>query len=140
MKPVAIVQKQGSKWSQLVLTTLQPSCNCNVAMIATHSIVMLQLHTWKIKFIKYSLHGSRFVKHIFSNNLMQIDLKSELRFKRYCIFLSKSIKYSLHAVSWWVAGLSCGWLASPAEGLCICYSKCTYIYIKSYESIKVKND
>ena len=72
---------------------------------------------------------------------MQIDLKSMLRFKRYCIFLSKSIKDSLHAASWWVAGLSCGWLASLAEGLCICYSKytllhfslvsrvCVYIYI-----------
>ena len=46
---------------------------------------------------------------------MQTDLKSELRFKRYCIFLSKSIKDSLHAAFWWVAGLSCGWLASPAD-------------------------
>ena len=29
----------------------------------------------------------------------------------------------MHA-SWWVAGLSCSWLARSAQGLCICYSKC----------------
>jgi hypothetical protein len=34
-------------------------------MMATHSTVKLQLHTWKKKFVKYSLHGSHFVKHIF---------------------------------------------------------------------------
>ena len=38
------------------------------------------------KLLKYIVHGSHFVQYIFSNNMLQMDLKSHLRFKRYHIF------------------------------------------------------
>ena len=70
---------------------------------------------FKKNFVKYSLHGSRFVKHIFFNNLVQTDLKSNLSFMRYRIFLFQ-IKKRFPACmlpSWWV-NLWCGitWLVA----------------------------
>ena len=69
-----------------MLLRLQPRCNYVVVVLATHAITQIQLHTLKKNFVKYSLHGSRFVKHIFSNNLVQTDLKSDMSFMRYHIF------------------------------------------------------
>ena len=126
-----------------MLTTLQRSCNCVVVMMATHYTVKLQLYTWKNKFIKFSLHGSRFVKHIFSNNREQTDLESELRLGDIAFFWSESRKDSLYTCFLvGGGGMNCGWLPAcnfacmrwtsrymrPMEGLCICYSKCTLLH------------
>ena len=71
---------------QPVLNTIQPSCNYIVEVLVTYSTIYCNYIFEKKNFIKYSLHGSRFVKHIFFNNLLQIDLKSDMWFRRYPIF------------------------------------------------------
>ena len=91
---------------QPVLNTLQLSCNCIVEMLATHSTIYCNYIFEKKNFIKYSLHWSRFVKHIFFNNLLQTELKSDIWFTRYRIFRLKSTKDSLHAC-FLVGALSC---------------------------------
>ena len=97
-----------------MLLRLQPRCNYVVVVLATHVITQMQQHIKK-NFIKYGLHGSRFVKHIISNNLVQTDLKSDLSFMRYRIF-SFWIKKRFSACmlpGWWV-NLWCGitWLVA----------------------------
>ena len=92
---------------QPVLNTLQPSCNCVVEVLTTHSTTYCNYVFEKKNFIKYSLHGSRCVKHIFFNNLLQTDLKSDLWFRRYRIFfLWNQQKFPCMHASW-SGGLSC---------------------------------
>ena len=98
-----------------MLLRLQPRCNYVAVVLATHTTIHMQLHTFKKNFVKYSLYRSRFVKHIFSNNLVQTDLKSDLSFTRYRIF-SFRIKKRFPACmlpGWWV-NLWCGitWLVA----------------------------
>ena len=68
---------------------------------------------FKKNFVKYSLHGSRFVKHIFSNNIVQTDLKLDLSFMRYRIFSFRIKKRFSACMLRWV-NLWCGitWLVA----------------------------
>ena len=118
---------------QLVLTTLQPSCNCNVAMIATHNIVMLQLHTWKKCSSNIVFMDLVLLSTFFQTTWCKRIWNQSYGVKDIVFFRSKSIKDSLHANFLVGGGLSCGWLARPAEGLCICYSKYTLLHFNLVE-------
>ena len=86
MHLVTIITPSCNSELQSVLNTLQPSYNCVVEVLATHSTTYCNYVFEKKNFIKYSLHGSRFVKHIFFNNLLQTELKSDIWLRRYHIF------------------------------------------------------
>ena len=84
-------------------------CDCNSECIQLQLYIILKI------LLKYIVHGSHFVRYIFSNNMLQTDLKSHLRFKRYRIFRFKSRKYSsackLLVGALWDDVVSDSWLA-----------------------------
>ena len=84
-------------------------CDCNSECIQLQLYIILKI------LLKYIVHGSHFVRYIFSNNMLQTDLKSHLRFKRYRIFRFKSRKDSfackLLVDALWDDVASDGWLA-----------------------------
>ena len=123
--------------------------------MATYSTAKLQLHIWKNKFIKYSLHGSRFVKHIFLTTWWKRIWNRSYDLGEIAYFQYESRKDSLHACflvgggGWAVIGclhlILHAWdqiciYTRSTESLCICYSKYTllhfslavYIYIYIY--------
>jgi hypothetical protein len=100
---------------QVAISRLKLRCNSIIAMIAIQSAYNCNYILLK-KVLKYIIHGSHFVRYIFSNNMLQTDLKLHLWFRRYHIFQIQN-KERFPSCELLVAGLwddvaSHGWLAS----------------------------